>query len=262
MIIESFIFLWVKNGYMQEILSIRLFALRVARLFPKIKIYLKPPVGLFGVVVVPRRLFLVKRHHQLIMVFTKGAYEGISDVIGCEQLGRECLLFESHAANESFPHNFEDFWDFMIKNEPGQHYLECLEKRLNRDDGEGSQTDFSPRGLFGEDLVRMVNRVCCHHVGKYFERPVDLLGDDDGDYWGQDLLDMISDICLLAPSTDFEQRQRILSPNLNTFGSDLVEFVDERSKEIFRDIKGRFNPNLLLQLLLSDDVPSSVYFGD
>lgn len=245
---------------MNEILSIKLCALRSARIFPNIGIFFDPTEGVLGKITIPRRLFLIKRRKKILLVITKRRYEYVADLLGFESLGTENLLFESYQAGEYVLHDFEEIFKFVVENEPEEHYLKILKVRYNRLDIACSEDLSSPVDIFGEDLVSLVNRACCHYIGRRFENSIDVLADNDGEMFGNDLLELISDICLLAPSIDNNLRNRLLSDAVGIYGQDLVDLICEKSREIYRHIYFRFSPNLLLQSLLSDERPSPRIF--
>ena len=246
---------------MQELLSIKLFALRAARIFPNISINFKPDEGVLGRVAIPRRLFLIKRSNKLNLVFTKSRFENVHDLFYCEALDAKNLLFESYQAGEYTTHDFLEFFDFMLKKGCQEHYLGILAEKFNRLDKENLEDHSSPIELFGEDLTRFVNRSCCHHIGKRFENSIDLLESDDEECWGRDLLDLISDLCLLAPSDDSHLNERMLKGTVDEFGGELVNFVRDRSQDIFYNVEHRFTPNLFLNYLLSEEAPQPHYFN-
>lgn len=246
---------------MNEILSIRLVALRLARVFPNVKIFFDSAEGVLGKITIPRRLLLIKHGNKICLVFTKRRYESVADLIGCDYLGGENLLLESYQAGESTPHDFREIFQLLVEDMPEEHYLKILAARCDRVDGNNSEDPTSYVEIFGPDLVSLVNRGCSHYIGRHFENSINLLADDDGDVFGGGLLDMISDVCLLASSVDGNLKNRLLTDVVKVYGEDLVDFVCERSREIYRSVQFRFDPNLLLRSLLSDERPSPMKFN-
>ena len=238
---------------MHELLSIKLCALRSARLFPRISIHFKPAEGVLGRVTIPRSLFLFKRDKRMFLVFTKNRIQAGRNVFGLEYLESEDLLFESHEAGEHTTHDFGELFQFIVKEKPEEHYLNVLAGDYDKEDNKNAGDSSSPIEIFGSDLTSLVNRCCCHNIGKRFEGSIDVLHSYDEDCFGRDLLDMISDVCILAPSQDVQLRNRLLKEARHLFGCDLVDFVADRSREIFEKIRWRFNPNLFIRLLLAEE---------
>lgn len=245
---------------MHDILSIKLYALRAARLFPQVKIYFDPAEGVLGRATIPRHLFLLKRRGQLFLVFTKMRFENIHKIFNNKSSEGEELLFESYEAGEYTRHPFGELFQFLIKEEPHQHYLKILVADLNKKDREDLNSLASPIKIFGEDTTFLINRMCCNDIGRQFENSINLLESGDEDHWGRDVLDSISDVCLLAQAQDPSLNDRLLKATIAEFGDDFVGFVRDRSQEIYGRIRHRFNPNLFIRLLLSEEWPSPSEF--
>lgn len=241
---------------MSEILSIKLFAARAARIFPGIKIRYEPKGGLLGKFMVPRRLFLVERSSMLFLVFTNSGFEHLHNVLDCKPQDISSLLYDDYQAGEYTPLNFRELFDFLTEKNSENHYLMRLLTKYDRQDKEGLEDQSSFVSAYGESCTNLINKCCLHSIGKRFEYPIDVLRGDEMDIFGNDFVDMIFDVCLVAPYGDENSKNRILKDHMDTFGRDLVDFVYERSQEFFREISYRFRPELFLQSLISDDAPS------
>lgn len=95
--------------------------------------------------------------------------------------------------------------------------------------------------IFGEDLMDLVSKACCHFVSKHhFSNHINLILDSDFDDFGEELIEMIDEFSLLAEDLEGSVSQKITLLHNGLHGEEIVEITKNKVEETYNEFKFRF----------------------
>jgi len=128
-----------------------------------------------------------------------------------------------------------EVFDFLNLNFPEKHYASRLYKECIGQRNEAADASF------GEDLMDLICKACCHSVSKYhFTNAIELVTEDDAEVFGADIIEMVDEFALLANHLNSTVSHKITLLHTNIFGEEMVEIAKNKVEETYNKFKFRF----------------------